>query len=154
MPPSHLRPCLGCSRHVRVSESTCPFCRQSLGAAFADGAAPVPPAVRLSRAALFAFGTGTAAAAAACGGSTVPTAADAAAGLVVDAAYGAPYVPDDASVIAPPYGISPPMTDGGVVTLPPYGISPPPPDEDAGEPSDAEADVRIAPPYGLPPPGH
>ena len=56
----HLRPCPRCSRHVRVSEGACPFCGVSLDPSF--GATPVPlgSAMRLSRAALFALGTGAA----------------------------------------------------------------------------------------------
>ena len=59
MTRAHLRPCPGCSRHVRVSEGACPFCAASLDASFRAAPAPVPPSRRLSRAALFAFGTGT-----------------------------------------------------------------------------------------------
>ena len=55
----HLRPCPGCSRHVRVSEGACPFCGVSLDPSFAAAPVPVAPSKRLSRAALFAFGTGT-----------------------------------------------------------------------------------------------
>jgi hypothetical protein len=56
---AHLRPCPGCSRHVRVSEGACPFCGVSLDPSFRATPAPVGPSRRLSRAALFAFGTGT-----------------------------------------------------------------------------------------------
>ncbi len=59
MTRAHLRPCPGCSRHVRVSEGACPFCAASLDASFRAAPAPVPPSRRLSRAAHFAFGTGT-----------------------------------------------------------------------------------------------
>ncbi len=50
-----LAPCPSCSRHVRVSEESCPFCKAALAP---DGlAAKVVPAAtsRLSRAAAFAF---------------------------------------------------------------------------------------------------
>jgi hypothetical protein len=57
--PAHLRPCPGCSRHVRVSERACPFCSATLDTSFQASPAPVGPSKRLSRAALFAFGTGT-----------------------------------------------------------------------------------------------
>jgi hypothetical protein len=56
---AHLRPCPGCSRHVRVSEGACPFCGLLLEPAFRAAPAPIGPSRRLSRAALFAFGTGT-----------------------------------------------------------------------------------------------
>ena len=58
MTKAHLRPCPRCSRHVRVSEEACPFCGNSLDASFRSAPAPVPPSRRLSRAALFAYGTG------------------------------------------------------------------------------------------------
>jgi hypothetical protein len=88
----HLRPCPGCSRHVRVSEGACPFCGGALDASFRAAPAPVPPSRRLSRAALVAFGTGAlvltpAALVIDCGGSSA-------------AAYGGlPYEspPEDAS---------------------------------------------------------
>jgi hypothetical protein len=54
----HLTPCPACGRHLRASEQGCPFCGVSLGASLRAGRAPVPPSARLSRAALFAFGTG------------------------------------------------------------------------------------------------
>jgi hypothetical protein len=60
MAKSHLRACLKCARHVRVSEVACPFCGDALSEAFRASPAPLPPRARLSRAALFAFGTGTA----------------------------------------------------------------------------------------------
>jgi hypothetical protein len=54
-----LRPCPGCSRHVRASEPACPFCGGDLGDAFRSVPGPRVPAVgRLSRAALFAIGAG------------------------------------------------------------------------------------------------
>jgi hypothetical protein len=55
---SHLRPCAACSRHVRVSERACPFCHAATDEAFRRSPAPLPPSRRLSRAALFAYGTG------------------------------------------------------------------------------------------------
>lgn len=55
----HLAACPACVRHVRVDETACPFCGAVLGASFAGSPEPVRPAVRLSRAALAAFGAGT-----------------------------------------------------------------------------------------------
>jgi hypothetical protein len=51
---SHLVPCPECNRHVRVTETACPFCALPLDL----GASPEPqlPRTRLSRAATFAFG--------------------------------------------------------------------------------------------------
>ncbi|MGO9837609.1 MAG: hypothetical protein ACLP1X_25755 [Polyangiaceae bacterium] len=64
-----LGPCPVCARHVRVSEPSCPFCRAELPSSFQKRTMPLPPAVRLSRAALYALGVGTlSATTAACGG--------------------------------------------------------------------------------------
>jgi|SRR5580692_862329 hypothetical protein len=62
-----LRPCPACARHARVSEAACPFCGARLDASFRDFPRRRAPTVRLSRAALFALGTGGAALAPACG---------------------------------------------------------------------------------------
>jgi hypothetical protein len=51
---SQLAPCPACSRHVRVTEPTCPFCGDGL--AMAGTQAPALPKTRLGRAATFAFG--------------------------------------------------------------------------------------------------
>ena len=51
---THLVPCPGCRRHVRVSETNCPFCSAALS--LANTPAPVLPTLRLGRAATFAFG--------------------------------------------------------------------------------------------------
>ena len=148
MSSHHLRPCPSCARHVRVSEGSCPFCDTSLAGLF-DGDRPgVAPATRLSRAALFALGTGAASVAAACGGSTT----------------------DNQHQYAPPYGAFPlpdagspgdggsdgaaPGTDGGGqtdATLPDGDSGQP----DSGSPQDASFHdaPTIAPPYGLPPGG-
>jgi hypothetical protein len=100
---SHLRACPSCARHVRVSETACPFCRATLSSDFRASPAPRPPRARLSRAALRAFGTGALALTAACsssssGGGTgngPPKDAGGDAVEVFDAAYGGP--PVDAS---------------------------------------------------------
>lgn len=61
-----LEPCPHCQRHVKISETACPFC----GGSLADLTAPprFAPAARLGRAAVFAFGV---AAAQGCGDNTV-----------------------------------------------------------------------------------
>jgi hypothetical protein len=51
---SHLVPCPECSRHVRVSETACPFCALPLD--LAGTPEPQLPRTRLGRAATFAFG--------------------------------------------------------------------------------------------------
>lgn len=88
MTQSRLVACPSCARHVRVSETACPFCGSVLPDSLREGVPPQPPRVRLTRAALFAFGTGTLALAPACSSSSAP----------------------DTSVFIPPYGI-PPIPD-------------------------------------------
>jgi hypothetical protein len=51
---SHLVPCPSCSRHVRASETECPFCGDVVD--FEASPAPALPTSRLGRAATFAFG--------------------------------------------------------------------------------------------------
>ncbi len=65
----HLVACPSCARHVRVSEAACPFCGVVLAESLRQGAPPVRPGVRLTRAALFALGTGTVALAPSCSSS-------------------------------------------------------------------------------------
>ena len=60
MTQPHLAACPSCARHVRVSESACPFCRAALSDAFRATPARQAPRARLTRAALFALGTGVA----------------------------------------------------------------------------------------------
>jgi hypothetical protein len=70
MARSHLFPCPSCGRHVRAAEASCPFCRASL----AGVSIPSPrqgPGVRLTRAALVAFGTGGLALSSACSSEDV-----------------------------------------------------------------------------------
>ncbi len=57
---ARLIPCSSCDRHFRLSEAACPFCGASTPAP--SDLAPVvpPPAKRLGRAALFAFGAAAA----------------------------------------------------------------------------------------------
>lgn len=58
-----LEPCPHCRRHVRVSETSCPFCAADVRTLSALPERAMP-ATRLGRAALFAFGAGAAALAA------------------------------------------------------------------------------------------
>jgi hypothetical protein len=78
-----LRPCTHCGRHVRNTESSCPFCATALEAAPARSPISLP---RAGRAAIMAFGALTTAAAGCGGGSGTP---DAYVGAQ-DAAYGGP----------------------------------------------------------------
>ncbi len=106
---------------MKADERRCPFCKAHLSDQAGEG--PGLPTVRLSRAALFAFGTSLAAAsgaAAACGGGTTTDRADADVGSV-DAAYGGPPIrdsggdadagdaPDDVGTVQGAYG--PPAVD-------------------------------------------
>jgi hypothetical protein len=121
----HLAPCAACARHVRVSEEACPFCGVPLAASVRASAPPRGPAVRLTRAALFAFG--------ALGTSAV--AASAAVGC-------------SSTAVTPPYGIGP-IPDGGdesdATSVPHYGL--PGIESDAG---DAAAVVGQDAAYGSP----
>ena len=109
-----------------MSDTACLFCGVSLGASFRAAPVPASPSVRLSRAALVAFGTGTLSLAAACGGAIAGSA-----GPAADAGRdtGATAVPDsgeeDSGTIIAPYG------------APPYGGFPTP---DAGEADGGQAD--------------
>jgi len=113
--------CASCARHVRASETVCPFCGGTRGEA-------VPlPLSRATRAALV-FGSATMVVAGmACGGTLDPTDA----GTATDASarpdssavplYGAPV---------PPYGVPPPPDAGADVgPVPAYGLPAP---RDAG----------------------
>ena len=107
---SHLRPCTGCSRHVRAGEARCPFCDAALAVAHA---APTPPNLRLSRAARMAFGAAVATGAtiAGCASGTGPVGGDA--GIKADSASPLDAGPD---VVAPPFD------SGGPAK--PYGAPP------------------------------
>jgi|HubBroStandDraft_1064217.scaffolds.fasta_scaffold37267_1 hypothetical protein len=94
-----LRPCPGCSRHVRASEPACPFCRGELDDAFRSAPRPRAPTARLSRAALFAIGAaGFLAGSVSCSsGSSYgapPPPCD------LDGSCDTPYLPGEASVDA------------------------------------------------------
>jgi hypothetical protein len=66
---SELTPCPECQRHVRTTESRCPFCDSALS--LSHIAMPVLPRSRLGRAATFAFGATLASAAlVGCGGES------------------------------------------------------------------------------------
>ena len=131
-----LAPCPGCSRHVKTSERTCPFCKGALPESIADAALPGAPG-RLSRAAAFAFTaslavSGAVVSATGCTNGVSSTTGDASAndgsgpGPNDDggnqAAYGSPAPlygavpvdsgPDDSGGIGVKYG-GPPIDSGG-----------------------------------------
>ncbi|HVU04333.1 MAG TPA: AgmX/PglI C-terminal domain-containing protein [Polyangiaceae bacterium] len=79
-----LAPCPGCSRHVRTTETACPFCDGDLRQAFSAWAPPRLPTERLSRAALAAFAASSFSAAA-CSTKTTENAAPSAAPVAAPA---------------------------------------------------------------------
>jgi len=99
MTTAHLRPCPACLRHARVSEETCPFCGARFDFAFRAAPRPRGPTGRLTRAALVAFGGGTAVLSHGCSKSLVN-------------GYGPTTVSMDGSVVAPPYGGTPGLDAG------------------------------------------
>jgi hypothetical protein len=123
----HLRACPTCARHVRVSEEACPFCRGRLAESFRAAPAPQPPGARLTRAALFAFGTGTLALAPACSSSSSTTTVNDAGGS--QPAYGGFPIEEDGSTQAL-YGA--PAFDGGGISV------------DAGTDAGSESDATEA----------
>jgi hypothetical protein len=170
MNKARLLACPSCLRHVRVTEDACPFCASGIPASFRDLPMPRPPARRLSRAALYAFGATTIGLATACSGSVTNIGGDAApdgsgeeAGQPLyggpTPAYGAPAPVPDASdeMVGVLYGLpgdAEPAPDafGPDAITPAYGISgDAEPPFDAEPPPDADAmDGGIAA-YGLPP---
>ena len=123
-----LQPCLECARHVRATESACPFC----GAAIEAAPSLRMPSERLGRAALFAFGAAMATNVAACSASTTqqldsgaPVDAN---NAVVDAGppdAGQQDTGQQDSGFFPPYGTPAPDAghDGGLMGA--YGAPPP-----------------------------
>jgi hypothetical protein len=145
MTQARLLTCPSCSRHVRMNESSCPFCAASLTQAVRRFVPRQPPKERLSRAALYAFGVGTLAVATACGGevqgsSGTPIEAGQEADLTFADAYGA--APFDADYD----GNANDDADYGADAA--YGGS-----VDAYYPEDADNDGQVTSvdAYGLPP---
>lgn len=96
-----LAPCTACARHVRRTETRCPFCEAPLALA---PIAVRTPGERLGRAALFAFGTAVATSAIGCG---TKTNLGVGAGEMIDAAIG-----HDAGGLPVLYGGAPPPDAG------------------------------------------
>lgn len=156
-----LVPCPGCSRHVRASDITCPFCAFGVAARLGDVPSPVLPRRQIPRAALFAFGATVALTG--CGDDDDHD-HEHDSGPVADMGlpgplYGAPApdmgmaTPDmgmagpdmatdpDLGGAAPAYGAPAPLDAGGGMNL--YGAPPPPEEND---------DAAVASLYGLAPP--
>lgn len=145
---SVLVPCPGCARHVRASESACPFCAAALPTDLASHAVP-PANRRLTRGAAFTFAaTVVVGSAVACGGTV-----DQGGGSTM---YGLPNIEDagwqDGGQPIPAYGAayvdSGSNDDGGI--LPMYGAAFPPDAGDAG--GGGALDGGTAALYGMPPP--
>jgi hypothetical protein len=106
-----LFPCPACSRHVRASETLCPFCNAGLD--LADAPAPVVPAERLGRSALMGFQTLLRAGLVAATAGTIASCTDGGAVPI----YGAGAVPNDftggRSAGAPSGGAGAGGTSGG-----------------------------------------
>ena len=97
---SELTPCPECQRHVRKTETRCPFCGEAVSLAHVP--APVLPHKRLGRAATFAFGASVV-------GATALIGCD-----------------DDMGNAAPPYGLPPggsSFAGSAVYGAPPGGSS-------------------------------
>ena len=62
--------CPSCERHVRVVDSSCPFCGLAMSESVRAGLTLRSPGRRLGRAALYAFGMGTLTFASACSSSS------------------------------------------------------------------------------------
>jgi hypothetical protein len=100
---SHLVPCPACQRHVRVSETACPFCAEALPENLRCSAPCPLPTTRLSRAALFAFRASLrgAAVVGASGVAAAATVACSSSGTGAQPLYGGTFYP------------VPPVTTGG-----------------------------------------
>ncbi len=120
-----LSPCPSCARHVRTSETSCPFCRApvALSASLA-----MPSLVGLNRAQIFFFGAALTVAGCS-GGEQAPTPApDPNEDQSLAGAYGAPPMAQQPTT--PPPTTTPAQEDRGN-TDPAYG-APPPPDPAPG----------------------
>lgn len=118
-----LAPCPSCSRHIKTTEKTCPFCKGALTDSHADAAIPGATG-RLTRAAAFAFTASLAVAgstAACTSGVAAPNGGDASAdGSTpprdeggVQAAYGGPGLLDSSAPDATAPDATAPDDSGG-----------------------------------------
>ncbi len=110
---THLIACAACSRHVRALEVACPFCATPIPAGVRAEPPHPPPAVRLGRAALYAFGVGAVTATAAVAGCNHQE-------DTMVAVYGAPPVEVERARDA---GLDAPATHTPAIQ-PPYGLPP------------------------------
>ncbi|MBS2020040.1 MAG: hypothetical protein JST00_44675 [Deltaproteobacteria bacterium] len=126
---NRLVPCVGCSRHFRVSEAACPFCG-SASSESVESARPIPKLEGrpLTRAALLFATATTAASAMACGKS--------------------PAEPD--KMLVQPYGV--PVTPPTGLPTPDAGPSDPSATDAGAKPKPTLPPTNAAPAYGVPPP--
>lgn len=144
--------CQACKRHVKLSETACPFCGVALSAPRATSGASRPRGLPGGRAALFLAGT---ALVPGCVDEPEPETEIDAGGNMVIPPYGIAIPPDagkDAGeqFVAPAYGVA--IVDSGFMPVPPYGIAIPPQDagaKDAG-PSCPQLGNLPVPVYGAP----
>ena len=122
---AQLEPCPTCTRHLRVSSASCPFCDTALPVEFRAPPVRALPLRGVSRATLFAIGAALA--------------TTASAGCYLSHELGGSDSRVDAGGFAPPYGIAP--FDGGRPSEPDAG---PPVAEDAGSPTAVDAGVDCA----------
>lgn len=149
-----LAPCPSCTRHVRVSESACPFCGQAVAL---EARAQPMPLERLSRAALFAF-SASVAMASGCGPQTVEPTPVQPVPTPVAQPEPQPEPEEDPNLGADLYGGPPNDLDHEAVPVPAYGAPPEPPPEEA-QPDPPRRNVTkrpidhtiSVPAYGVPP---
>jgi hypothetical protein len=79
--------CKSCGRHVRITESACPFCESPLPPNLAKAIRPQAPGLHLSRAALYAFGATSLTLAAACSRAEGEKSSDASETVTVEAGH-------------------------------------------------------------------
>ena len=128
---TQLAPCPHCKRHLRITESVCPFCESSVAGKLTPKQSRPLHTRGLSRAGILALGASLAAAGALEG--------------CVDELE--PEPKDDGRVV-PVYGAPVQTDDGGPIAVPLYGA---PIQPDAGKPDAGQADAgRLVPVYGAP----
>lgn len=144
---SHLRPCSGCSRHVRANVTVCPFCDAAL---VIEEPRQVVANERLGRAARMALGSAAALAISvtACDSNKPP------ANENIAMPYGAPPTPVLAEASAPEMPDAAPVAVAAVDAAPPASADAGKPD--AGKPKPpptptATLRSNMNKPYGAPP---
>lgn len=164
--------CPECSRHIRMNETSCPFCQADVADAIAGAFVRPMPAAGMSRAAMMAFAAASLGAAACSGSDVTPQtgnqgvrdgAADgmmgaggASAGTggnMAQPVYGAPFPTGGTANagmggISALYGAPPPPNTGGLMGAPAYGAPFP---TTGGAPNSGTGGVMAIPLYGASP---